>query len=344
MGEAALSIATRLVNAIQVGRREASYKQCLALALTLECSADPTRETVSLFSLADRFIDLYWSQLDPFEGSDLRQVKRGDSALLQPIRKLKFNSSRPSAWKPGRRRNGRVYKQAQRSLAQRIAQYPATHLQPLMSGNAQTRADFLYRSEWLHKKLSQSELGLRDWQLELLPDVAAALATSSALLVPVLQALWQQEVVAMNQSLNESRQLTRHLFHSDRKVLRAVRNPLADLQAQKCFYCNAPLGRLVHIDHVIPWSRCGLDDLANLVAADPGCNQRKADYLPAEPVLCAATGREGLDAIADRLGWELVPSRVRSTGLALIDLAVAGTPLWTHSAEFAVKGSRADDL
>ena len=343
MGDSPLSVATQLINAIESGRREASYKQCFGLALTMECAAEPSRKSVSLFALADRFIDLYWSPLEPFEGSELRQVKRGDSAVLQPIRTLKSASTRPGAWKPGRRRNGRAYKRAQRSLAQRIAQYPATHLQPLAPGNPQARADFLYRSNWLHKKLSQSELELNGWQLELLPGVAAALALSSPLLTPVLQAMWQEEVVAMNRSLSESRRLTKHLFRSDRKSLQAVRSPLIEIQAQRCFYCEAPLGRLVHIDHVIPWSRCGLDDLANLVAVDPRCNQRKADYLPSETVLLAAIGRKELDKIAAHLDWELVPSRVRATGLALLDLAVAGTPLWTISADFAVKGARADD-
>ena len=340
MGEAALSIATKLVNAIQSGRREASYKQCFALALTMECSAEPSRKSVNLFALADRFIDLYWSPLEPFDGSDLRQVKRGDSALLQPIRILKSESTRPAAWKPGRRRGGRVYERAQRSLAQRIAQYPATHLQPKTAGSSRATADFLYHSKWLHKKLSQSELELHEWQLELLPGVAEALAASSALLTPVLQALWQEEVVAMNQSLSESRRLTQHLFSSDRKVLQAVRKPLRDIQADRCFYCEAPLDRVAHIDHVIPWSRCGLDDLANLVAVDPRCNQRKADHLPAETVVRAATGRKELNAIADQLEWEMSPMRVRSTGLALIDAAADGTPLWTLPGELVTKTSR----
>ena len=340
MGEAALSIATRLVNAIQSGRREASYKQCFALALTMECSAEPSRTSVSLFALADRFIDLYWSPLDPFHGSDLRQVKRGESALLQPIRTLKSESTLPAAWKPGRRRRGPVYERAQRSLAQRIAQYPATHLQPQVAGSSRVRADFLYRSQWLHKKVTQSELDMHEWKLELLPDVAEALSSSSALLTPVLQGLWQEEVVAINHYLSESRSLTRHLFTSDRKALQVVRKPLTEIQGGRCFYCEAPLGRAAHIDHVIPWSRCGLDDLANLVAADPRCNQRKADHLPADLVLRTAVSRTELSAIADQLDWEISPARVHSTGLALIDAAADGTPLWTFPSELIVKASR----
>ena len=144
----------------------------------------------------------------------------------------------------------------------------------------------------------------------------------------------------MNQSLSESRRLTQHLFSSDRKVLQAVRKPLRDIQADRCFYCEAPLGRVAHIDHVIPWSRCGLDDLANLVAVDPRCNQRKSDRLPAEITLRAATGRMELYAIAEQLDWEISPTRVHSTGLALIDAAADGTPLWTLHGELVIKTSR----
>ncbi len=338
MGDSALSVATQLINAIQSGRREASYKQCFGLALTLECAAEPDRSRVSLLDLADRFIDLYWSPLDPFGDIPLRQVKNGNSTLLAPIQDLKAMSNSRGAWKPGRSRVSADYTKARKRIAQGIAQYPARRIQPRSSDHAGARGDFLYDSAWLsERRVTIPDLDAHGWHLSLLPGVAQALAASSTLLVPVLQRLWQDEVVRLNATLSESRRLTRHLFRSDRAALLDVRKPLCELQGNRCFYCGSSIGRTAHIDHVIPWSRCASDDLANLVAVDKRCNQAKSDHLPSESTLAAATGRDGLEELADQLQWELSRVRVQANGRALIAMAVEGTPLWELDGRLAPK-------
>lgn len=50
----------------------------------------------------------------------------------------------------------------------------------------------------------------------------------------------------------------------------------------KCYYCGVDVGQNYHIDHVIPLTRGGTNDLSNLVIACPSCNLRKHDKLPHE--------------------------------------------------------------
>jgi CRISPR/Cas system Type II protein with McrA/HNH and RuvC-like nuclease domain len=57
---------------------------------------------------------------------------------------------------------------------------------------------------------------------------------------------------------------------------------------QNCFYCEDPLptdNRLVHVDHVIPWSYIYEDELWNLVLAHEKCNRKKYNSLPSDNFL-----------------------------------------------------------
>lgn len=59
-----------------------------------------------------------------------------------------------------------------------------------------------------------------------------------------------------------------------------IRMYLLDTQG-RCRYCRKPLDKYtVTIDHFMPKSKGGTDDLGNLVAACDDCNNRKGDMLP----------------------------------------------------------------
>lgn len=60
--------------------------------------------------------------------------------------------------------------------------------------------------------------------------------------------------------------------------LRAIR----DQQRNICYWCRQPVAEKGHFDHVIPLSRGGTHDAANIVWSCASCNLRKNDKLPEE--------------------------------------------------------------
>lgn len=53
-------------------------------------------------------------------------------------------------------------------------------------------------------------------------------------------------------------------------------------QRGKCYYCKKKVGKIYHIDHIIPLSRGGSNDPSNLVVTCQTCNSRKHNKLPHE--------------------------------------------------------------
>lgn len=50
-------------------------------------------------------------------------------------------------------------------------------------------------------------------------------------------------------------------------------------QKGKCYYCKAKFGKIYHVDHVVPLSKGGTNEINNIVLACPTCNMRKAGRL-----------------------------------------------------------------
>lgn len=57
---------------------------------------------------------------------------------------------------------------------------------------------------------------------------------------------------------------------------------LYEQQNGHCWYCQAELGDNYHVDHFIPLSKGGTNDIGNIRLACPSCNQRKSNKLPWE--------------------------------------------------------------
>ena len=53
-------------------------------------------------------------------------------------------------------------------------------------------------------------------------------------------------------------------------------------QRGACYYCGVEVGKEYHVDHVVPLSRGGTNDISNLVIACPTCNHKKHARLPHE--------------------------------------------------------------
>lgn len=57
---------------------------------------------------------------------------------------------------------------------------------------------------------------------------------------------------------------------------------MLESQAGRCWWCGASLNGKYHVDHRVPYSRGGSNELSNLCVTCPSCNCRKADKLPQE--------------------------------------------------------------
>lgn len=60
-----------------------------------------------------------------------------------------------------------------------------------------------------------------------------------------------------------------------------VRREVFSRDGSSCAYCETKSGPF-DIDHVLPWSRGGTNDLLNLVVACASCNRSKSDRTPEE--------------------------------------------------------------
>ena len=196
---------------------------------------------------------------------------------------------------------------------------------------------FLYHDSWLHDHVSWRTINDHDGVITMYAGVAAGLARLSGLLKPTLELLWVQDVVKLNAGLvEEGQDVAWHLFGRERISLQPVRSALLDTFGSRCFYCDAGLRSGSPVDHVLPWSRVGIDGLANLVPACERCNSDKSNALPAVATVTRVLGRdrEVLDQIGSEIGWPVQYERVCRAARGLYRGSPEGTPTWQSRGTF----------
>lgn len=115
----------------------------------------------------------------------------------------------------------------------------------------------------------------------------------AGLLKPVIELLWVAHVHRLNEHvLGDTPDLAAHLFGRDRIALAPARAALDDAFGSRCFYCDCRVGPSASVDHVLAWSRVGLDGISNLVVACPRCNGDKRETLPALELVSRALDRD----------------------------------------------------
>jgi hypothetical protein len=199
-----LLLGQRVVAIFETGRRTATYKLATLMALIEYCIENMPGLTndvlrVPVPDLAHRVLELYWEQVRPFEGYELRQSTQPRARILIAANMLReaarIDRSRASV-DIARPRAPDPYRNAIEEITLCLAQQPLYRLQKL-SGSS-TSDPFLYDDSFLHDQVSRSTLRAHGDAIELKSGVAHGLARLAGLLKPALQIMWVDDVRRMN--------------------------------------------------------------------------------------------------------------------------------------------------
>lgn len=333
-----LLLGQRVVAILETGLRTATYKLATLMALIDHCIENlPERATDALIvpipELAQRVLEVYWQQVRPFDGHELRQSTQPRARILIATTRLReaVGIGRTGvAVDVARLRAPEAYQRAIDDITLCLAQQPLHRLQKLPGSS--TSDAFLYDDSFLHDHVSRSTLREHGDAIELKPGVATGLARLAGLLKPALEIMWVDDVRRMNRFLDaEVPDVAGHLFGRERAALAAVREPFKDAFGAHCFYCETHLPANNPIDHVLPWSLVGIDGLSNLVLACSRCNGDKSGALPAVSIVDRVLHRDRnlLEDIATELQWPTQHERVLAAARGVYRAQPAGVPTWS---------------
>jgi hypothetical protein len=340
----AIALAERVLAILDEGGFSATYKFALFTAMLDLCIEKTTvhgtpPETLTTRQLADKVIDLYWNHVTPY--GSLGTLRQGGGHGEQATIVLRIERAR-AQWADGqtdtsfraRQTHWLEFKELLDFVEWKLIEMPIPRLQVL--GRQEDR--FLYEYNWprdiRRSTVTRHQRGAGsgfDNRLLLRPGVAEQLLRLNGLLRPLFYREWAVMVARMNK-LPEA-QLERFLFGSERTSLEAVRSPLRNLQANRCFYCDGRITGPADVDHFIPWTRYPDDGLDNLVVAHPTCNNSKRDFLAAadhvERWADRTRTRSGeLTAVAREAGWARDAGRSGSVATAIYLRLPVTARLW----------------
>ena len=328
-----LLLGQRVVAILETGLRTATYKLATLMALIQHC-IEYTPEhpgavlRVPIPDLAHRVLEIYWQQVRPFDGHELRQSTQPRARILIATNALHSAVGQTSvSIDIAKIRAPEAYQRAIEEITVCLAQQPLHRLQKLPG--SLTSVPFLYDDSFLHDHVSRSTLRAHGDAIELKPGVAHGLARLAGLLKPALEIMWIDDVRRMNKFLDaEVPDVAGHLFGRERTALVAVREPFKQAFGPHCFYCRTHLPANNPIDHVLPWSLVGIDGLANLVLACVRCNGDKS--LPAVTIVDRVLERERyvLEEIASDVQWSTQHDRVVAAARGIYRGQPAGVPTW----------------
>ncbi|MFE0748596.1 HNH endonuclease [Gordonia sp. NPDC058843] len=330
-----LVLGHKLVAVLESGRRTATYKLAVLVTL-LDLAVESVPESpdasvdIDLDELTGRVIALYWRQMRPLDGTRLRQSNDGRGVIFDAVANLRSQTitHRERAADLFATRDSSAYLIAHANVKRTLIRYPLKLLQNLTSDDDNER--FLYDDSWMGTD-SGKAVANHGNRLTLFPGVCLTLARLAPLLKPAFQLAWIDDVRRMNKTiLDDGPDLAGHLFGADRVSLQRAGDALVDEFGPLCFYCGTTTTRIRHIDHVLPWSRVGIDGLANLVTACRSCNINKSDRLPAPLHVQRALdrGRSTLDEIGADINWPSQYDRVVAARHGLYATQPDSTPIW----------------
>ena len=332
-----LALGQRIVAILETGARTATYKLATLMALLEHCvenlPANPDDELrVPLHDLAARVIDLYWPQVRSFENRDLKQSTQPVAKIPSAVRELRAASGAGDGGMSlavATLRDQEAYARALDTVSLTLVQQPIHRLQKLPNGSGEP---FLYDDSWMHDAVGRRAIAEHGNSIVLFAGVAFGLARLSGLLRPALELLWVDDVRRMNRWLDaDAPDVAGHLFGRDRISLAPARAALKEAFGPHCFYCGSRLAADNPVDHVLPWSRVGIDGLTNLVLACRACNGDKLNALPAISLIDRALHRDRsvMEQVATELSWPTQYDRVVAAARGLYRGEPAGSATWS---------------
>jgi 5-methylcytosine-specific restriction endonuclease McrA len=357
---AAAGFAERLLEVIDSGRRTATYKLALLMALLDLCArrggldGRPPRVLYTR-EIAERVAAIYWPQMMPYRRGptviELRQIRLSRSAITGAVREFRraAEAAGVTSLSLARHRLAGAYEQMLDRVEVAVAEQPLPRLQTV--GSAEQALPFLYDIGWgPRESISLRRLrqaGPAGLPVRLRPGAGEQLVRLAPLIRPLVELHRTRMVAEINRVATEEQDLHRHLFGRDRLAPpRALREGLASLQAGRCFYCGTPFHRAPEADHFIPRVRCGIDAVENLVLADRACNNDKRDLLPAPPLVDAWAGRNRehqgtLATLASVCGWDSDPESTLAVARSIYRHIPAGlAPFWSGTGHVDITHAR----
>ncbi len=348
--EDALAWAQLLLTVLDEGRRTATYKLAVLLAL-LDCcvlGADVQGrppQSVPVHDLARRVLELYGRQVRPYaDGRVLSQSSQTRAVTVDAVSALRREADTVGATTAAAAERALpvLFDQTVSTIELNLVQMPLGKLQRPQGYSATGARDyprFLYDDSAFTETVTARQLHRRPMHVVLQPGVPDRLLSLSGLLRPLLELHWTRAVAAFNEADFAEDRLRDHLFGNERVSLQALRPGLLEAQEGRCFYCQQQLpARGVELDHFIPWSRLPNDALGNLVLADQRCNNGKRDHYADLPLLTRWASRPPavLKQVADAVRWPLELERSRQVARGLYGHLSTGTPLWQEPGVFRV--------
>lgn len=334
------ALITWLTSIVTEGRRTATYKQALLIAI-LDAAIEageritPASElTISLDDLAERVIALYWPQTRPNPISSdglLRQSGGGRLRIVNGVEEFRRAiGCDPSVdIHAARRKDPQRYQHLHEAVKRALAKQPIPRLQ--RPGAHSDRDGY---QPWLFDDAGfQPERGALEGvnSITLYPGVAHTLATNALILRSAIQSTWLSDVARYSSIDTEAQQLRDFLFGAERTTLEPVREALFEVEGPRCFYCRKRLNpKTTHVDHVIPWSHLPLNDIANLVLSDSTCNTSKSAHLISAYHLEHWVTRDQaqLAQAARAIDWTHDPQRTLRVAASTYRWHPHGIPVW----------------
>lgn len=268
----ALNVLERVQTLLREGPYTTSYKFALLRVLCdLSLVRDASKHRIELGTIAERFIQIYWRQTQPFAHGDGGAILRLNQST-SPTKHAKI-LTRIHEWSVPC--HGRLSEAQDPTRMRDYSKLIVTELKRYVLCALQGERKFLY--SYTHG----------DDHITMLPGASDALRQFYPLLCVLIESRWTRFVEDCNKSLRGHALLVEHLFGAERSNLRAVVGEMLDLQEGRCFYSSEPLKsknrKNIHVDHFIPWSLARHEAIGNLVLASAAANSKKGDKLAKPP-------------------------------------------------------------